>query len=180
VPAGTNGRLCRYPVGEALIRTFSQEKEVYVRRLGRFPVAFALGAAAVFFLDPRDGARRRHELRDRSLRLLRRAGRWLTAKTKYYGGRAQGVAHEARSAVASPEVATDDATVKQRIMSDALREVGVGSREVEVDVRDGVATLRGTVSSPTLAGDLVARVREVPGVREVAPALTVAETSGAE
>jgi BON domain len=149
------------------------------RLLSRFPVAFALGAAAAFFFDPRDGARRRHEARDRTLRALRRVGRSLTGKAKFYGGRARGVAHEAKTMVSDEPEAADDATVRQRILSDALRDVGVASKDVEVDVRDGVATLRGTVASPTLADDLVARVREVPGVREVTPALTVGTTGEA-
>jgi osmotically-inducible protein OsmY len=139
----------------------------------RFPAAFALGAATAFFLDPGDGTRRRHEVRDRALRALRGVRRFLVRKSKLYGGHARGVAHEARTSVAPTQVATDDATVKQRILSDALRDAGVESSDVEVDVRDGVATLRGTVSSSTLAGDLVSRVGEVPGVREVAPALRV-------
>jgi osmotically-inducible protein OsmY len=154
-----------------------------MRVLTRFPAAFALGAATAFFLDPRDGTRRRHELRDRALRGLRRLRQLVVKKSKLFRGRVQGIAHQARSSVEGPvgagQVATDDATVRQRILSDALRRAGVGTSEVEVDVHDGVATLRGTVASPSLADDLVAAVREVPGVREVEPAITVGARGGA-
>jgi BON domain len=151
--------------------------EVKVRRLlSRFPIAFALGAATAFFLDPRDGARRRHELRDRTLRLLRRTGGLLVGKSKFYGGRVKGVAHEVKTAASGEPEAADDATVRQRILSDALRDVGVATKDVDVDVRNGVATIRGEVASSSLADDLVARVRNVPGVRGVTPALTVATT----
>jgi osmotically-inducible protein OsmY len=154
-----------------------------MRVLTRFPAAFALGAATAFFLDPRDGTRRRHELRDRALRGLRRLRQLVVKKSKLYRGRAEGSAQQAWSSVevsvGAEQVATDDATVRQRILSDALRHAGVGTNEVEVDVHDGVATLRGTVATPSLADDLIAAVREVPGVREVEPALTVAATGGA-
>jgi hypothetical protein len=145
-----------------------------VRRLfARFPAAFVLGAATVFFLDPRDGRRRRHQLRDRTLRALRRLGRAVARRTRFYGGRVRGVAHEARTAVSPSEVESDDVVVRQRILSDALRDAAVEAKDLEVDVHDGVATLRGTVPSSSLADDLVSRVREVPGVRAVTPALTV-------
>jgi BON domain len=129
-------------------------------RLARLPVVFALGFATAFFLDPRDGTRRRHVLRDRLLRLARR-GRGFVAK--------------ARTAVSEPGVATDDATVRQRILSNALRDARVKTSDVAVDVTNGVVTLRGALSSRTLADDLVARIRDVPGVRDVATAITVGD-----
>jgi osmotically-inducible protein OsmY len=146
----------------------NQPKEVLVRT----PSAFVLGAVTAFFLDPRLGKSRRRVFRDRSLRALRRAGRFLVGKLKFFGGHARGVAAEARSAVVTPDAPTDDATVKQRIMSDAFR--GIPSAgDLEVDVENGIARVAGTVPSQSLADDLVSRVRKVPGVRGVAPQLTV-------
>jgi len=57
--------------------------------------------------------------------------------------------------------------VLQRIRSEALRDVGVSTTEVDVTVADGVVSLRGEVASATLVDDLVDRVRLVPGVRDV-------------
>lgn len=122
----------------------------------RLPLAFALGFATAFFLDPRNGKRRRHALRDGTLH------------------RGRGLAAEARTSVAPPADTVDDAAVKQRILSDALRSLAVATSDVRVDVSDGVATLRGVVASHALADDLVARVREVPGVRGVSAAIGVA------
>jgi osmotically-inducible protein OsmY len=135
--------------------------------------AFGLGFATAFFFDPRSGAGRRSVLRDRVLRLVRRARRLARRKSRYYAGKAHGVAAEARSAVVEPSAATDDATVRQRILSDALRAARVSTSDVEVDVRGGVATLRGSIASRELVDDLVEQVRKVPGVREVSPQLTV-------
>jgi len=57
--------------------------------------------------------------------------------------------------------------VLQRIRSEALRDVGLSTTEVDVTVADGVASLRGEVASASLVDDLVDRVRLVPGVRDV-------------
>jgi osmotically-inducible protein OsmY len=139
----------------------------------RIPSAFVLGAVTAFFFDPRLGKGRRHVLRDRSLRALRRAGRLPVGKAKFFEGHARGAAVEARSAVVKPDVRTADATVKQRILSDAFRGIPGVTSDLHVDVENGVARLSGTVPSQSLVNDLVSRVRKVPGVREVAPRLTV-------
>jgi BON domain len=142
-------------------------------RVAKLSAAFGFGAVTAYFLDPPNGKRRRHVLRDRLWRLVRRTGRLLSRKAKYEAGRAQGLVAEARTTIAPSDVATDDTTVKQRILSDALRDVPVSTKKVEVDVRDGVATLRGEVPTQTLVDELVKRVRNVPGVRDVQPSLTV-------
>lgn len=147
----------------------------------RFPTGFALGAITAlftaFFFDPQLGKRRRHVLRDRSFSTVRRLRRLAVGKTKYAAGHVQGAAAEVRKTVVQPEIATDDATVRQRILSDALRDAlqsdpGVRDR-IEVEVEHGVATLRGPVPSESLADELVAKVRDVPGVKAVSPELTV-------
>ena len=135
--------------------------------------AFALGAATAYLFDPRDGRRRRALLRDRSLKLLRQARRSLVRKGKYVGGQAQGVAATTASRVTAQQVATDDDTVRQRILSDAFRDIPVSTKEVDVQVREGVATLRGSVGDETLVETLVRRVSETPGVTEVKPELDI-------
>ncbi len=66
-----------------------------------------------------------------------------------------------------------DAIVEQRIRSDALRDVGVSTRDVEIGVEDGVVTLTGEVVGDKRASDLVARIGKVPGVENVAAMLHV-------
>jgi osmotically-inducible protein OsmY len=75
--------------------------------------------------------------------------------------------------VPRPGVSVDDRTVEQRIRSDALRDVGLSTSEIDVEVERGVATLRGSVASRSLADDLVVRVAKVPGVRDVAAMIHV-------
>jgi hypothetical protein len=139
--------------------------------------AFVVGAGLAYMFDPQSGKKRRHVLRDRSTAFLRRLGRRSAGKAKYVAGHAEGVAAEAAGAVSGRSEDADDATVKNRILSQAFREAGVSTGDVAVDVSGGIATLRGTLESVDLVHDLVERVRAVPGVRTVTPRLTV---SGAD
>jgi osmotically-inducible protein OsmY len=134
--------------------------------------AFIAGAGIAYLFDPQQGKRRRHELADRTLRLLRSAGHWLRQRARFQAGRMRGIAHSVTPSEPRP---TDDATVLQRIRSDAFREAGVSTSDVEVTVEGGVATLRGSVPNASLADDLVDEVRKVPGVRDVASHIGVSE-----
>jgi osmotically-inducible protein OsmY len=64
--------------------------------------------------------------------------------------------------------------VTQRIRSDAFRDVGISTRDVEVHVRNGFATLRGSVGSADLADRLIGRVKKVAGVEGVSDEIEVA------
>jgi osmotically-inducible protein OsmY len=135
-----------------------------------------MGAGTAFFLDPRVGKRRRRLVVDRSLGFLRRSKRIATGKVKLVGGQARGVLALGRRLRRRTDVKADDRTVEQRIRSDAFRDVGVSTRDVDVEVENGLAKLRGSIDSISLADDLVSRVRKIPGVREVSAELQVAGT----
>jgi hypothetical protein len=134
--------------------------------------AFIAGAGIAYLFDPEQGARRRRMVLDRSARLARRLGRWTRKRARFQLGRMRGVAHRIRP---GPSEAVDDSTLLQRIRSEAFRQAGVSTKEVDVTVESGIVSLRGTVESATLADDLVAEVRKVPGVRDVARAIHVGE-----
>lgn len=135
--------------------------------------AFLAGIGVAYLFDPEQGKRRRHVLRDRGLRAARRAVRSAGKRARYASGVAAGVLARVRERTVPDARSVDDATVLQRIRSEAFREVGVPLSDVDVDVREGVAVLRGAIESSSLAQDLVERVREVPGVHRVEDALEV-------
>jgi osmotically-inducible protein OsmY len=141
----------------------------------RAKTAFLAGAGAVYFLDPETGKRRRHVARDRTLRALRRLQRGAVKKVKLVGGHARGLVAITRRAVTQPSVAVDDETVAQRIRSDALRDLGFSTKDIDVRVEDGFARLRGSVNTIDDADRLVSRVRKVPGVRDVSAEVRVSE-----
>lgn len=135
--------------------------------------AFLIGAGTAYLFDPQQGKRRRRMLLDRTAKVLRRTARFGTKKTRFAGGHLRGLLALLRRLGSHPSPRLDDATVTQRIRSSALRDVGISTRDVDVEVEDGVATVRGSVGSRSLAEDLIARVGKVPGVRDVADELRV-------
>jgi hypothetical protein len=135
--------------------------------------AFLIGVGTAYFFDPDRGKSRRAVARDRSAKLARRLSTTLQKRTRFAAGKAEGLYARGRKAVMQPEVATDDATVEQRIRSEAFREIDVPASAIDVEVEDGVATLTGSVSSDDLVSDLVEAVGKVAGVKEVAAKVRV-------
>jgi osmotically-inducible protein OsmY len=119
-------------------------------------------------------------MRDRGFALVRRSRRRAAGKLKYAAGHVEGVAAEAVGAVAERDDEASAETVRDRILSQAFREAGVPTGDVDVVVADGVVTLRGTIASTDLAQTLIERVRTVPGVRTVTPQLTLRRVAAEE
>ena len=138
-----------------------------------------IGVGTAFFLDPSEGRRRRHEARDRTFAFARRLRRRAAKDTRRVGGHLLGIA-AIRHRLGGVDVAADDATVLQRIRSDAFRAAGVSTRDVDVAVADGVATLRGSMPTDDMASTLISRVAATPGVRDVAARLEVSAAARSE
>src|SRR5262245_41819568 len=153
-------RLRRGRRGKGFQRTRTQRRDSMRTLRG-----LVLGAGIAYLFDPQNGKGRRAKLVDRCGRLLRRLGRLTARKTRFAKGQLQGLAAPLQQDDTAR--ATDDGTVLQRIRSEALRDVGVSTTEVDVTVADGVVSLRGEVATASLVDDLVDRVRLVPGVRDV-------------
>jgi hypothetical protein len=58
----------------------------------------------------------------------------------------------------------DDATLVDRIRSQALGDPRIPAGEIHVDVADGIATIRGELSDPALIEEILERTRAVRGV----------------
>jgi len=125
----------------------------------------AAGAAAAYLLDPEQGRGRRARLRDQVMAAARRSSERFEREGRYAVGSALGRVLEVRSRL-MPAPA-DDATLVDRIRSEALGDARIPAGEINVDVSDAVATLRGELASGELIGEIVDRVRGVPGVRDV-------------
>jgi osmotically-inducible protein OsmY len=134
-----------------------------VRSLG---TGLAVGAGLAYLLDPVSGRRRRKLGRDRLAGTVRsgwrRLGRALRlVKAEGYGVRKQ-VEH--RHEV---EKDLDDATLAHKIETEIFRDPEVPKGQINVNVQEGVAQLRGEVPNPDMLEALVEKTREVQGVREV-------------
>jgi uncharacterized membrane protein len=139
-------------------------------------VGGALGALAMYFLDPREGRRRRARTRDKVVhagKRLNEAGK-VTARDTVH--RAYGVLANARKLFAHEEV--DDAVLVERVRAELGRTVS-HPHAVEVAADRGHVTLSGPVLSEEVRA-LLRCVRGVPGVKAVSDRLTVYESAEAQ
>ena len=133
--------------------------------LMKVATVFAAGAAAMYYLDPDAGRRRRAMTRDKSLA----AGRDLQENARQAGrrisDRAQGAVSEMGSAV---DTAMDDAPVSDQKLEARIRsQLGhMVDRpgDIAVEVNDGHVVLSGTASEDEVAS----LTRELAGMDGVA------------
>jgi uncharacterized membrane protein len=136
----------------------------------------ALGALAMYFLDPHEGRRRRARTRDKVVHAGKRlndAGR-VTARDTVH--RACGVLASARKLFQHEEVADD--VLAGRVRAELGRVVS-HPHSVEVAVDRGHITLTGPILSEEVR-PLLRCVRHVPGVKAVSDRLTVYEDAEAQ
>jgi osmotically-inducible protein OsmY len=129
------------------------------------------GFAAAYFFDPHNGARRRNTTRDRVLAFIRQRGREASRQARYAQGVAHGVAHKAEAAkekvAGGAERTYDDATLQDKVESEAFRSPDAPKDRVNVNVEDGVVFLRGQLDNREEIESLVAAVRKVDGVHDI-------------
>jgi len=133
----------------------------------------ALGALAMYFLDPHQGRRRRARTRDKMIhagRKLNEAGR-VTARDSMY--RARGVIASTRKLFRHEEVADD--VLLGRVRAELGRVVS-HPHAIEVRSDQGHVTLRGPILAEEVR-PLLRCVRHVSGVKAVSDQLTVYEDS---
>ena len=126
-----------------------------------------LGAGLMYFLDPSRGARRRALMRDRVTHASRLAGDAAGATGRDMAHRAAGTAARIRGSMASGPV--DDRVLRERIRSQIGRVVS-HPRAIEVQVSNGVVTLRGPILMEEVS-ELLTAVEDVRGVQDVVNSL---------
>lgn len=70
-------------------------------------------------------------------------------------------------------VAVDDTAITTKVKAAVMAEPGLKTLEINVDTKDGVVTLAGTVQSPDLKQRAVTLAQQVEGVRSVSDQLVV-------
>jgi osmotically-inducible protein OsmY len=131
--------------------------------MGLLALGVGLGALLAYFFDRENGKRRRQQAVDQTAGFARkrvtRAGRGVASE-------AYGVAKKVQHLREEPKE-FDDATLANKVRSEALRGEDVRAGQINVNVQDGVVQLRGELERPELIDELVGRVRKVQGVRDV-------------
>lgn len=135
-------------------------------------LGIALGAGATFFLDPRQGRRRRALVRDRVARTSREAREFGDAAAKDLRARARGVSSQLRlqGEALRGKPATDDVLV-QRVRAKLGRYVS-HPHAIRVTAQNGYVTLSGDILASE-HGKLLQALRMVRGVRDCADRLDV-------
>jgi osmotically-inducible protein OsmY len=134
-----------------------------MRQLG---LGAVIGVIAALFLDPVAGKRRRHLTRDRTLAFFRREARRSAQVSRTVAAEAYGIKQKATHLREKPKE-YDDATLKAKVETELFRFEHEVKGAVDVNAQGGVVQLRGELPSQTLIDALVARTREINGVREV-------------
>ena len=134
-----------------------------------FLAGFGAGVACAALLDPRRGAARRAVIRDKTLSLLRRAGRQAVREGRDLSQRAEGLVHETRARMHEEQI-PDDVLV-ERVRAQIGRPVS-HPRAIKVTAVDGVVTLFGPILRSEL-DELLERVARIRGVRSVRNQLEV-------
>jgi gas vesicle protein len=135
-------------------------------------VGAGVGAAVMYFLDPKSGRRRRHVTRDRGTAMIRRPARKAKRAASTTATRAQ---NRASGAVAQAGQAVggrhgeepNDPMLVDRVETVLFRDKDVPKGDINVNAESGVIYLRGAVSDPALIARLVEQASHVDGVQRV-------------
>ena len=134
-----------------------------------FLLGAAAGAALMFLLDPRGGARRRALARDRALHEVTHLRATALGRARDLRNRARGLVMGTRTRVRPGRV--DDVVLEARVRA-RLGHLSRHAGGLRVTAHDGTVTLAG----PLPAGEadrLTAAVSLVPGVRDLVDLLQV-------
>ena len=130
-------------------------------------IGAAAGAAAVWFLDPNDGARRRNVARDKALKYARQTGAQAQRQASYAAGQAKGMAQEAAPTSGKDREELNDPALARKVETEIFRDADAPKGAVVVNVENGVVYLRGEVSDEDEIRTLGEKAGKVEGVRSV-------------
>jgi osmotically-inducible protein OsmY len=134
-----------------------------------FLLGAAAGAAAAWFLDPNDGARRRNVARDKTMKYARKGAAEAEPRAQYAGGAVKGAAVQAAPGTGREDAGErlNDPGLAAKVESEIFRAADAPKGDVSVNVVDGVVFLRGQVDAPETITRLEEEARKVDGIRDV-------------
>jgi hypothetical protein len=132
-----------------------------------------LGAGLMYLLDPQGGGRRRALARDKAVSAWSSGSDVVRKTSRDLGNRSKGLAASVQSKLRKEDA--DDLILRERVRSKLGRWVSHPSA-IEVEVAEGVVTLRGPVLSSE-AAHLLKKVAKVKGVEDVRDELDLREST---
>ena len=128
--------------------------------------ALTAGVALEFFLDPRNGRRRRRLVRDRVKATLRRRARSVERQTRYEAGKVAGIKHRITHPQHEP-AELDDISLVHKVESDLFRDRSIPKGRISINADRGIIVLRGQLDDAQDIERVEREVRKVAGVRDV-------------
>jgi len=129
----------------------------------RLITAFAAGAAAMYYLDPATGRRRRNLARDQAIAAGHDVEHYARAKSRRVAGRARGVLANVKASVSRQPV--DDEQLHDRVRA-RLGHLVERPAAIEVRVDSGHVALHGSALAPEIDA-AVRGVARIGGVESV-------------
>jgi osmotically-inducible protein OsmY len=133
-------------------------------------------AGAAYFLDPDQGKRRRNMARDRATAFFRQGAQKTEQSSRAGASYAKGMVERTKAAVRKEQPPSDDLTLKNKVETELFRPADAPKGEVNVEVVDGVVTLRGQLESSEQIEELEAKARKITGVSDVKNLLHTPDT----
>ncbi len=124
----------------------------------------ATGVAAMYYLDPRSGRRRRAMLRDKFVHVRHVADETVDRLSTEASNRTKGAVARTQRRIL-PEGPVEDERLQARVRS-ALGRLTRHPRAIEVEAHEGFVTLKGEILAEEL-GDVITGTRRVLGVKHV-------------
>ncbi len=155
------------------MKFFHKEADPAIREWAMVLGGLGLGAALMYVLDPERGKRRRALVRDKAVRLSRKASDRLDARSRDWRNRARGAAAEVKAMARSEEIS--DPVLEERVRAEIGRVVS-NPGALEVSAAAGTVTLSGPVLASEV-DDLLSAAHGVRGVDDVENRLQVYESA---
>jgi osmotically-inducible protein OsmY len=130
-------------------------------------VAAGAGAITAYFLDPANGKRRRHQVRDRQRSRARHVAVRCRRTARYATSQIYGYSQRALHSLPQRAPELDDATLAHKVESIIFRDHSVPKGRINVNAESGVVYLRGQLDRPELIRAIETRARRISGVKGV-------------
>jgi osmotically-inducible protein OsmY len=130
-------------------------------------VATAVGSALALLFDGNRGKQRRKQLQDRAMSFYKKANRGANSQVQQVAGAAYGNAVQSVQSHEPDNPNPDDNTLRDRIESEVFGNPQAPKGEYNLNVVNGIATIRGQVNSQADISKLVEMIGNVPNVRGV-------------
>jgi hypothetical protein len=145
------------------------------RRVRTLITGGAIGAGIAYFFDPDRGRGRRTKARDWTAGRFRRLGRRTERLGRRGGAEVHGMVQRATHRRPA-EPFLDDLTLKSKVETELFGDRRVPKGHINVDVLEGVVSVRGQVDHPDQIQAIGERVRRIPGVAGVDNLLHLPQT----